>query len=233
MYDKYFDTVYSGSNVLDIENYKNTADVFEALYKNVLPRDKNATILDIGCGAGHFLYFLKLKGFRNYYGIDISMQQIEFCKKNISNKVKKVDAFVFLNTIQCQYDLIVAHDVLEHIPKRKTVELLQLIHNSLTENGQFILRVPNMSNPFSIDSRHRDFTHELGFTEKSLIQVLSVSGFSKQKVFSTKTKAKTFKNKVRYLMVTALHAMIRFLFYIQDYSVPNYLGKNLIAICRK
>ncbi|MCF8050013.1 MAG: hypothetical protein K9L59_02165 [Desulfobacterales bacterium] len=44
---------------------------------------------------------------------------------------------------------------------------------------------------------------------------------------------KSAKRRVRRQMVNALHRIIRFLYYIQDFSVPDQLGKNLIAICCK
>jgi hypothetical protein len=39
-----------------------------------------------------------------------------------------------------------------------------------------------MRNPFNLATRHIDFTHEVGFTENSLHQVLTVAGFSNVKI---------------------------------------------------
>lgn len=233
MYAKYFDTVYADSNLMTKAHYEKTAKEYDELYQNILPENEDSNILDIGCGTGHFLYYLEKKGYKNNFGIDISRQQIKFCKENITKKVKNIDAFEFLDRKENRYDVIAAHDLLEHIPKNESIKLMKLVYHSLSSQGCFIVRVPNMSNPFSSDSRYRDFTHELGYTEKSLAQALKVSGFKKIEIFSSRTKTRSLKNKVRYLLVAILHRIIRFLLYIQDYSVPNNLGKNLIAICKK
>jgi hypothetical protein len=126
-----------------------------------------------------------------------------------------------------------AHDLLEHIPKEKTLAFLDLVYQSLNKNGILIARVPNMSNPFSLDSRFRDFSHETGFTEKSLYQVLARAGFKEIEISSTRIHVHSFRNRIRRMLVHALFAVIRFLYYIQDFSVPMNLGKNLIAICKK
>jgi SAM-dependent methyltransferase len=233
MYGAYFDSAFKHSNILSKREYENIAKEFNFYYGAFLPANKDAPILDVGCGGGHFLYFLKKKGYTNYLGIDISAQQIDFCKKNITEKVKLADAFQFLKNNKKEYSVIIAHDVLEHIVKSKTYTFLRLILGSLDENGLLVLRVPNMSNPFSLDSRYKDFTHETGFTEKSLYQLLWDEGFREILITSSTIRIASLKNRVRYLLVAGYQKLIRFLYYIQDFSVPEHLGKNLIVICRK
>jgi cyclopropane fatty-acyl-phospholipid synthase-like methyltransferase len=233
IYDHYYDVGFKQANILSIEAYEKACLDFDALYGRLLPRDRDAGILDIGCGAGHFLYYLAKKGYRNFLGLDISRQQIEFCKRYISKKVELTDAFEFLQGKVGIYATIIAQDVLEHIPKAKTLAFIELVYESLNRGGLFILRVPNMSNPFSLDSRFRDFTHETGFTEKSLYQVLASSGFEHIEVSSTEIHVRSFRTRIRRTLVRILYAWIRFLYYIQDFSVPMNLGKNLVAICKR
>ena len=90
-----------------------------------------------------------------------------------------------------------------------------------------------MSNPFSLDSRYRDFTHLIGFTEKSLYQILCSAGFEEIKIKSSEIRVKSFKSFVRKKMVQILYKTIKYLYYIQDFTVPNNLGKNLIVTCKK
>jgi len=232
-FEEYLQSSFKYSNILTKKEYEKVSGEYERLYAEALPADKNATILDVGCGAGHFLYYLKKRGHRNYLGIDISPQQVEFCIRNISEKVKLADAIEFLKDKKGVYSVIVAHDLLEHIPKQKTLAFLDLIYQSLNNKGIFIARVPNMSNPFSLDSRYRDFTHETGFTDKNLYQILWFAGFRDIQISSTKIQIRSFRNRVRSLLVNLVHEFIKFLYYIQDFSVPKHLGKNLTVICKK
>ena len=43
--------------------------------------------------------------------------------------------------------------------------------------GKIFVKTGNMSNPFSLRLRYIDFTHEVGFTEESFVQVLYIAGF--------------------------------------------------------
>jgi len=233
IYDEYFESGFKYTNILTKKGYENACFEYDTVYGKVLPDDKKAEVLDVGCGTGHFLYYLNKKGYKNFLGLDISPQQVEFCKKNISENVKLADAFEFLKDKEGIYAVIAAHDILEHVPKDKTLSFVRLIYESLKNEGVFILRVPNMSNPFSLDSRYRDFTHETGFTEKNLYQILWIAGFRDIQISSTKIQIRSFRSRVRCLLVDLVHRLIKFLYYIQDFSVPKHLGKNLIVICKK
>ena len=234
LWDRYMESSFSEVNILTEEQYEKGGVQFGHLYEGYLPRDKGSCILDLGAGAGHFLYFLKQKGYDNFLGIDISEQQVKYCREKISDRVMKADATEFLRDKCGEYDLITAHDMLEHVPKEKVIPLVQLIYSSLKKDGIFILRVPNMSNPFSLDSRYGDFTHEVGYTGKSLKQILSLTGFNEIEIlYKNKVPPKTLRNRVRRVMVNAFQGVIRFFYYIQDFSVPKCLDKNIVVAARK
>ena len=229
--DEYFESSYKHGNILTPEQFELASEYYERDYKEFMPTNREANILDFGCGAGHFLYHLKKKGYRNYYGVDISTQQIDYCKKNITDKAEVGDGKKFLEQRPETYDLIVAHDVMEHIPKEDVLKLLNLIFRSLRKDGILIMRVPNMSNPFGIDARYNDFTHEIGYTAKSLYQVLSISGFKNIGILPPRIiPVRSFPNWIRKNLVGMLHQFIRFCYYIQDYTVPKNLDKNLVVV---
>jgi len=233
-FDEYFESSFKHGNILTPEHYEKMAQAFDAFYGSILPQDKKTSFLDIGCGAGHFLYYLAKKGYGDFLGIDVSAQQIDYCKKNISGNVQCADAFKFLNEKVDSYDVITAHDVLEHIPKHKSVQFVQLIYSALKSKGTSIMRMPNMSNPFSLISRYNDFTHEIGFTEKSLYQLLWLGGFRNIEVLPAgKITVRTFRNGARKILLKVLHGFIKFSYYVQDFTVPENLDKNLVVVARK
>lgn len=94
VYDTYMESQFRSFHELSKKEYENALKMYDTNYRKFLPSDKNIKILDIGCGTGQFLYYLKEKGYKNYYGIDISKQQVEFCKK-ITKNVEQVGVFEF------------------------------------------------------------------------------------------------------------------------------------------
>lgn len=201
IWNHYCDAGFSMVNPLSKSAYESAAISYDYNYKPFLPKDRRAKILDMGCGMGHFLYYLYKRNYTNFIGIDISKQQIEFIKKNISaceelaesfkkisEKVYHADAFTFLKHHESEYDLIVANDLIEHIKKDEILQLLRLIRNSLKENGIFVAKTGNMANPFNLRLRYIDITHEIGYNEISLFQILKISNFSEINIYPMRSR---------------------------------------------
>lgn len=148
-----------------------------AYIKNILPDNKNAKILDIGCGIGITLNHLKNLGYNNLKGIDISEEAVAYClKKNLD--VEKNEILEYCNSSAEKYDLIIMSHVLEHIEKDKTIEILKNIRGKLlNENGALCLAVPNAQSNTGAYWAYEDFTHYTLFTSGSLIYVLKAAGF--------------------------------------------------------
>jgi cyclopropane fatty-acyl-phospholipid synthase-like methyltransferase len=232
--DDYMESSYKHGNILSPEQFDKASLEYKREYEGIIPSDKQSVILDFGCGAGDFLYHLKKEGYTNFFGIDASRQQVAYCRQHVTERVDTVDGLQFLKDKPSTYDLIVAHDVLEHIGKNQTLEFLDLILCALKNNGVFLARVPNMSNPFGLDARYNDVTHEIGFTSKSLYQVFSVAGFKDIRFLPPRDiPVRSFRNGIRKILVKMLHQCIRFCYYIQDYTVPQNLDKNITVVARK
>jgi ubiquinone/menaquinone biosynthesis C-methylase UbiE len=101
--------------------------------------NKSSKILDIGCAGGHLLNFLKKRGFKNLYGVDISETAIKETKsKGIQNAT--VQDSINTNFKENTFDFIIASDILEHIKEdSKAIEEYQRI---LKKGGKLIVFVP-------------------------------------------------------------------------------------------
>lgn len=74
----------------------------------------NKSILDIGCGLGHFVHFLKLKGVNNYtyYGVDIVDQFINIANEKYPFKHIKFRCENFLEgKYDKVYDIIIGNQI--------------------------------------------------------------------------------------------------------------------------
>jgi len=209
---------------------------YYSVYKQYLPQDKKVKILDIGCGTGYFLYFLSQNGYKNIQGIDISPQMISICQANFPFiQTENIDAHAYLKNKESFYDVIVTNDVLEHIPKTMTIDLLSLFYKSLSMKGKLFIKVPNLGNLFSLRLRYTDFTHEVGFTESSLRQVLYIAGFRDIKIvpYSQNHRDISFKQRIENLIARIICYSITKLMQYQGFIAPKILSPLLLAIARK
>lgn len=231
--DSYFETYFRKVNVLSKKGYEKSAKFYNSFYGDFLPKNRNVKILDLGCGTGQFLYFLEKQGYKNYYGIDISKQQIQFCKNKITERVEVADIFEFLKDKKNNFDIIVANDVFEHLPKNRLIEFSKLIHISLKNNGILLIKVPNMSNPFGLMNRYIDITHEVGFTEHSLSTVLETGGFQKVEIKGAAYPVISLKSAIGKPAKIIVYSLLKILLLIQGYAVPRIIDKDIIAIAKK
>ena len=149
-----------------------------------LPRNRNARILDIGCGYGRNLLALKQMGYENTQGIDISEEQVDYAQKHLGlSNVELGDAVAMLESAQqAEYDVILLLDVLEHLELDYSIKLLKAIRVALKPGGIFVIQVPNGIAPLS-PNFYSDVTHLRAYTSKSMEQHLRLGGFSEMKHF--------------------------------------------------
>ena len=154
-------------------------DGFDAWYNSILPRNKNASILDFGCGLGDFVEYLKMRGYENITGTDINQELITIaerrtgCKFEILNDIEE-----FSNNNRGRYDYVHMKDVLEHIDKPDMIRYLEMLKATLKPDGFIIISCPQMCGFTSLFTLFNDFTHKTLFTERSLKYLLRSAGFS-------------------------------------------------------
>jgi cyclopropane fatty-acyl-phospholipid synthase-like methyltransferase len=233
LFSEYFKSIYSQSNTFSAEEYENSYNHYGLNFGKYLPATMDARILEIGCGGGHFLYYLKKKGYTNFLGIDLSDEAVDLCRERITAYVEKADAFSFLMNQENLYDAICSSDVIEHIQKEKILVFLTLVYKALKPSGVLLLRLPNMSNPFALNGRYRDFTHECGYTEKSIFQVLYLSGFRIINIKPDQFYGKSIKFYISEIITNLLFAVMKKLFWYQGFTAPEILSSRMVVVAVK
>jgi len=141
-------------------------------YLDHLP-SRQSQILEIGCGKGYILKWLKNNNFTKIEGVDLSPEDVKIAKEYVGiNNIYYGDVFNYLSNKKSTYDCILGKDILEHIEKNKLEEFLNIIKDALKPGGKVIFQVPNMDWIMASHERYMDLTHEIGFIKESLAQLL-------------------------------------------------------------
>ena len=99
---------------------------------------KDISILDLGCGTGGLLHFLRKNNYINLQGIDNSDVSIHFSKKrNLSVQKANIDDILTLFEGQI-FDVIICNDVFYCLDKFQIINALQNVPALLNVNGIFL-----------------------------------------------------------------------------------------------
>jgi 2-polyprenyl-3-methyl-5-hydroxy-6-metoxy-1,4-benzoquinol methylase len=153
---------------------------FEYNFRKYFPKAmREIRLLDVGIGRGEMLSCMKDWGYENYHGIDISPSTIGFCRAMDLPCELVEDSPAYLKANPNSFDVITLLDVLEHIQKKEVIAFVAALRTALKPGGVLIIKVPNLQAPDGNLERYNDITHEIGFVEHSLAQVLLAAGFKK------------------------------------------------------
>lgn len=137
---------------------------------------KETPVLDIGCGSGQFLYFLKSEGFSNAVGIDLDRTQVEIGRSlGLDCRCAPVAEFLGENPAT-SFGVVAMLDILEHFTREELFPLMETVVSRMPEGGRLIASVPNADSPMGLRSTYADITHEISFTPVSLTEMLFCHG---------------------------------------------------------
>ncbi|MCM8800417.1 MAG: class I SAM-dependent methyltransferase [Candidatus Omnitrophica bacterium] len=181
---KYFSRISAKVNLSNIYNFK-LKKILENRYKPISKYKQKGKVLEIGCGEGFFLKFLKEKGY-SVFGVEIS----EYAS-NYAREVLGIDVFTGsiadFNPGKELFDIICMFEVLEHL--YDPLSILLKIRYMLKDEAILVITVPNFLSFQRIlfqDSWHiLDVPrHLMQFTKDHLKKMLKKAGFKILALFS-------------------------------------------------
>lgn len=110
--------------------------------------DSDIKVLEIGCGEGGNLLPFAALGC-SVTGVDISVNRIRQAKEYFrmyKYSAKFICADIFTSEINTNYDIIICHDVFEHISRKE--RLLEFCEKHLSSSGIVFMAFPAWSMPF-------------------------------------------------------------------------------------
>jgi len=183
LYSNYFKDRYSESTIkkkLAIDLYHLEKEILP-----LLPQNKDAVVLDLGCGHGNFMLLLMQKGFTNVHGIDISLDQIRKANELGLKNAVHGDILNFLTTNSEKFDIILGIDIIEHLKKGELTGLMNQIYSALKPEGIAVFRTPNADGLANSVFSAGDFTHENIINGFSAEQICLSAGFTNVRILKS------------------------------------------------
>jgi 2-polyprenyl-3-methyl-5-hydroxy-6-metoxy-1,4-benzoquinol methylase len=230
LYSKYNST-HESVRVGKAAPERSTMRIYSARFGRYLPANRDAEIIDLGCGSGRLLAWLENLGYRNLTGVDISDEQIKIAASNTSATLIKdrISSDVFTES---KYDVICMIDILEHLDKSEILCILESARSALKDNGLLVIQVPNNSSPFGSRMQHGDFTHKTAFNSSSLTQALSIAGFDDIKIEPWVIPVISMRALFRRSFVSAVSKLTSLCYYIES-GTAEIATPNIIAFAKR
>ena len=129
--------------------YRDNCYYYRAEVLPLLPENRNARILEVGCGAGHLIRFLAERGYGRVGGVELDRGLCEMARNNVGDKAEFIehgDALAFLASRRDRFDAVIALDVSRALRARGGRLLLEVrlrlsdrrrcIHTADSEPGE-------------------------------------------------------------------------------------------------
>lgn len=233
LYQKYVSTFKTFISNENTDVIKSEYELFRRRYLPLIQNfSKDASIIDIGCGSGHMLNFLRSEGFNDLYGIDISEQQVHNARSK-ELRVDEINIFDFIKINQKKFDIIFSMDIVEHFYKDELFHFFSEINNILNENGVLIIHTPNGDGLFPNHIIYGDLTHLTIFNPNSLLQILRLTGFTDVEFYDTGPTSKNIFGIVRLILWKIIKIFVKSIRIIETGSTEKILTQDFICKAKK
>jgi len=220
------------------DEFGRMAKRYDKIFSEHLPKDKAARMVDIGCGDGHFLYYLKSKGFQTIEGVDASEDRLALCRQYVTPNVHCANVVSWLENHGEQFDVVFCHHVIEHFPGDSVYGFVERLAKAVKPGGQLILTTPNACTPWAGYNLYHDLTHCRLFTSDSLTQMLALYGISVQ-LYPDASVPFDVPSTLRWLVWKVREAYLKLIYRIDvggtrgNQTTPLIVSPNLLAVGRK
>jgi 2-polyprenyl-3-methyl-5-hydroxy-6-metoxy-1,4-benzoquinol methylase len=209
----YQNYVHAGGESLapaSVEGFAPRALSLCRMIRKYLPTDRMVSVLDLGCGHGAVVYFLRRTGYLNVIGVDVSPEQVAEATRLGIEGIHEGELLETLRTLSNHsQDVVIAFDVIEHFTKDELLSFVDEVLRVLKPDGRWIIHAPNGESPFVGTILYGDITHEQAFTRVSLAQLLLSSGFSRVECHESGPVPTGIKGVVRWVLWRGICLLLR------------------------
>jgi len=168
--EKYYEDGIA-NHVSGYENYRWMPERTIREATSIISNVNFETVLDFGCAKGFMVYAMSLLG-KQAFGVDISQYAVNAALPQVKDRLTIIDT---ADDITGNYDLLIAKDVLEHVPYDILPGMLKTFRQKCKN---ILVAVPLGENKkFRIRQYEMDVTHIIREPEEFWLKTLGDAGF--------------------------------------------------------
>ncbi|HZJ41465.1 MAG TPA: class I SAM-dependent methyltransferase [Patescibacteria group bacterium] len=184
------------------QDYKNGGEEYATLKKGLIPEFlefiknndfKVKNVLDVGCGNGKYLVFLKTNGFE-VSGVDSSPTAVQMTKEALGSDAGIICANMYnCDMALSSYDLVISIAAIHHGLKREVNNAVKHIYDALLPGGHFFITLPDNegSSHWTMMTNHKEIEPGTRIPLSGPEKDLPHSSFTQDEI---KTMFSNFKN---------------------------------------
>jgi SAM-dependent methyltransferase len=137
----------------------------------------NSSLLDAGCGTGGFLRWAIDHGsFARAAGADIALAALDLARRRVPEADLRPGALSALPFDDCAFDLVVSHDVLQHVPEADVAASIRELHRVLVPGGTMVMRTNGSR------TLRRERSDWRAYDRETLRREIEAAGFAVERV---------------------------------------------------
>jgi len=207
----------------------------ELNYSHWLPQDRNASILDLGCGDGRVLQFLSRKGYLNIHGVDRDSIALEMIGKLDGVTLECTEVNIEYLRHQCgQFNLIILKQMIYYVERSEVMSFMLALKDALTDDGLIVVEFFNAALLSSRLTELKDPFIRTAYTEHSMRRLFAATGLYELHIGGERRcNARKFRSHVYTALRTCWISLLKVIYILErgfDTELPRIYTKSIIAV---
>lgn len=183
-------------------------------------------VLDLGCGAGLFLHWLRTYPHVRPVGVDLSPSMVAVARRALPQlEIVCEEGLTYLERSRNRFAAVFSLQVFEHLDDDELFAYTDAIFAALRPGGVICIETPNAANLLGSYARYLDLTHRRVFTPLSLTQLLEAAGFEHVAILEPRPV-----RWVGHLRVCVERVLHRAVFLVCNYPRERHFSAKIAAV---
>lgn len=206
----------------------------ELNYSAWLPQDRDAPILDLGCGDGRVLRFLSDKGYSQVHGVDRDAEALACIGTlhGVSLECAEV-GLDYLRQQRGRFRLIILKQMIYYVERSAILAFMNALRDALTDDGVILVEFFNASLLSSRLTEMKDPFIRTAYTEHGVRRLFAASGLHEWFTGGERRVAGRLRSRLYSALRWAWVALLKAIYILErgyDSELPRIYTKSIIAV---